>query len=64
MATELQDIRRCGLPENQSSLSTNGSHEPFHRMHMHFTQAVAIVIAREFASAVIDTLAQFATVGG
>src|SRR5215216_4760686 len=32
MATELQDIRLCGLPENQGSLSTNGSHEPHQRM--------------------------------
>src|SRR5262249_26767199 len=30
--------------------------EPFHRIHMDFTKAVAIVIARELASSVVDTL--------
>jgi hypothetical protein len=33
--------------------------EPFHRVHMDFTQAIAIVIACEFASAVVDTLRRF-----
>src|SRR5262245_32214259 len=56
MATELQDLRRCGLPENQSSLSTNGSHEPFHGIHMHFTQAIAIVISSELTPTMVDIL--------
>src|SRR6266568_456178 len=46
----------CGLPENQGSLSTNGSHEPFHRIHMDFTQAIAVFIARERTSSMVDTL--------
>src|SRR5215471_2717998 len=46
----------CGLPENQSSLSTNGSHEPFHGIHMHFTHAIAIVIASELTPTMVDML--------
>src|SRR5262249_38557398 len=30
--------------------------EPFHRMHMHFTQAVAIVIACELTPSMVDML--------
>src|SRR5215831_19359550 len=40
----------------QGSLSTNGSHEAFHRIHMDFTHAVAIVIASELAPSMVDTL--------
>src|SRR5262244_1201115 len=56
MATELQDIRLCGLPENRGSLSTNGSHKPFHRIHMHFTKAVAIFISCELTPSMVDML--------
>ena len=30
--------------------------KPFHRIHMHFTQAVAIVIAGEFTPSMVDLL--------
>ena len=30
--------------------------EPFHRIHMHFTKAVAIFISSELASSMVDTL--------
>ena len=30
--------------------------KPFHRIHMHFTQAVAIVISSELAPSMVDTL--------
>jgi hypothetical protein len=30
--------------------------QPYHRMHRHFTQAVAISSARELAASVVDTL--------
>src|SRR6266568_3231380 len=56
METKLQDVRLCGLPENQGSLSTNGSHEPFHRIDMHFTKAVAIFISGVLAPSMVDTL--------
>jgi hypothetical protein len=46
----------CGLPENQGSLSTNGSHEAFHRMHMDFATAITIVIAGELPPSMIHTL--------
>src|SRR4029450_11763779 len=46
----------CGLPENQSSLSTNGSHKAFHGIHMDFTKTIAIFVSSEFASSVVDTL--------
>src|SRR5262245_32914197 len=29
--------------------------KPFHGIHMHFTQAVAIFVSSEFASSVVDT---------
>src|SRR5215471_7380168 len=41
---------------NQSSLSTNGSHEPLHGIYMHFTQAIAIFIAGKLAPSMVDTL--------
>ena len=37
METELQDIRLCGLPENQGSLSTNGSYDASHRIRFLYT---------------------------
>ena len=30
--------------------------EPFHGIHMHFTKAITIFVASEFASSVVDTL--------
>src|SRR5439155_27122291 len=56
METELQDVRLCGLPENQGSLSTNGSHAPFHRIHMDFTKAVAIFISGIFSPSMVHAL--------
>jgi hypothetical protein len=45
-----------GLPENQGSLSTNGSHEALHRVDMDFTKAIPIVIARVLAPFMVDAL--------
>ena len=60
MKTELQDIHRCGLPENQGSLSTNGSHKAFHRVDVYFMKAITVIIPHKFATAVTDACVRIA----
>jgi hypothetical protein len=54
--TQLQRKFLLGNAPMRTQPAAQERPEPFHRVHMDFTQAVAIVIACEFASAVVDTL--------